>query len=104
MRTITSATPILWEWDVNPLKPGRAQVTLEVTSYIKDGKDKDPIQIRVLQDTWEVDAHALDWIKYQIEQIAPIQAFVVGLGGTIAAVLAWFGIKGFGGKRPDLET
>jgi hypothetical protein len=104
MRTISSPIPVMWIWDVEPLKPGKAQVTLEVTSYIKNGKDKQPVPIRVLQDTWEVDARGLEWAKYQIERVAPIQAFLFGIGGTVVAVLAWFGFKGFGKGKPDFET
>ena len=104
MRTITSAAPIVWEWDVKPLKPGKAQVTIEVTSYITSGKDKEPVPIRVIQDTWEVDARGLEWVKYQIQQIEPIRAFVFTMGTGIAAVLAWFGIKGVGKGKPDSET
>jgi len=104
MRTISSPVPITWIWDVKPLKPGKAQVTLEVTSYIKTGKDKEPVPIRVLQDTWQVEAHGIEWVKYQIEQIEPIQAFIVAMGGAVAGVRAWFGIKGFKKGRPDFDT
>jgi hypothetical protein len=104
MRTILSPDPITWVWDVKPLKPGKAQVTLEVTSYIKSGQDTEPVPVRVLQDTWFVDARGLEWAKYQIEQIAPIQAFIFGMGGAVVAVLAWFGIKGWGKSKPDFET
>jgi hypothetical protein len=103
MRTILSPVPVTWIWDVKPLKPGKAEVTLEVTSYIKSGKDKEPVPIRVLQDTWLVDARGLEWAKYQIEQIEPIQAFIVALGSMVVAVLAWFGIKGWG-RKPDFES
>jgi hypothetical protein len=95
MRTILSPVPITWIWDVEPLKPGPAQVTLEVTSYIKTGKDTEPVPIRVLQDTWLVEARGLEWAKYQIAQIEPIQAFVLTLGTAVATVLAWFGIRGW---------
>jgi ribosomal protein S19E (S16A) len=96
MRAITSAAPIVWVWDVKPLKPGKALITIEVTSYIKTGKDKETVPIRVIEDTWQVDARGLEWVKYQIQQIEPVRAFVFTMGGGIASVLAWFGIKGFG--------
>jgi hypothetical protein len=104
MRTISSPVPITWVWDVKPLKPGKAQVMLEVTSYIKIGKDKEPVPIRVLQDTWEVEAHGMEWVKYQIEQIEPIQAFVAAVGTMVVGALAWFGIKGRGKDKPDFES
>jgi len=104
MRTISSPVPITWIWDVKPLKPGEAQVTLEVTSYIKTGKDTEPVPIRVLQDTWVVEAHGIAWVRYQIAQIDPILAFVATLGTLGAGVLAWFGFKGWGKSKPDLDT
>jgi hypothetical protein len=95
MRTILSPDPITWVWDVEPLKPGPAQVTLEVTSYIKTGKDTEPVPIRVLQDTWLVEARGIEWAKYQIAQIEPIQAFIFTIITAVAGVSAWFGIKGW---------
>jgi hypothetical protein len=103
-RTILSPVPITWIWDVKPLKPGKANVTLEVTSYIKKGNDTEPVPIRVLQDTWVVEAHGIEWMKYQIEQIEPIRAFIVAMVAGVAAVLAWFGIKGWGKSKPDFES
>jgi hypothetical protein len=103
-RTILSPVPITWIWDVKPLKPGKANVTLEVTSYIKKGNDTEPVPFRVLQDTWVVEAHGIEWMKYQIEQIEPIRAFIVAMVAGVAAVLAWFGIKGWGKSKPDFES
>jgi hypothetical protein len=103
MRTILSPVPITWVWDVKPLKPGPARVTLEVTSYIKTGKDTEPVPIRVLQDTWLVEARGLEWVKYQIEQIEPIRAFIFTMVAAVVAVLAWFGIKGWGSTH-DFES
>jgi hypothetical protein len=103
-RTILSPVPITWIWDVKPLKPGKANVTLEVTSYIKKGSNTEPVPIRVLQDTWIVEAHGIEWMKYQIEQIEPIRAFIVAIVAGVAAVLAWFGIKGWGKSKPDFES
>jgi hypothetical protein len=104
MRSILSPTPITWIWDVNPLKPGKAPVILEVTSYIKTGKDTEPVPIRVLQDTWVVEVRGIEWVKYQIEQIEPIRAFLFAVAGGGTAVLAWFGLKGWGRRHTDFES
>lgn len=104
MRTISSPVPITWVWDVKPLKPGKAQVTLEITSYIKTGQNKEPVPIRVLQDTWYVDARGLEWAKYQIEEIEPIRAFIFSIFAAVVSVLAWFGFRGWGKAHGGHET
>lgn len=71
-------------------KPGAASVTLEITSYVNIGKKTEPVPIRVLQDTWIVEAHGIEWAKYQIEQIEPIRAFLVAIAAAIVAVFAHF--------------
>ena len=86
------------------MKPGPAQVTLEVTSYIKKGKDTEPVPVRVLQDTWFVEAQGMEWVKCQVEQIEPIKAFIFSIVAAVVAVLAWFGIRGWGNSKPDYET
>jgi hypothetical protein len=55
MRTITREAPVTWIWDVKPLKPGEAHVVLELFSHAKLGKDDDPVEVRVMQDTWNMD-------------------------------------------------
>jgi hypothetical protein len=62
------------------------------------------VPIRVLQDTWVVEAHGFEWVRYQIEQIKPIQAFLAAVGTMLVGVLAWFGIKGWGKSKPDFDT
>ena len=104
MRTILSPAPITWIWDVEPLKPGPAQVTLEVISHIKTANDTEPVPIRVLQDTWLVEARGIEWVKYKIQQVEPVTAFMVTIGGMLTGALAWFGIKGLGGKKIDFES
>lgn len=103
MRTVASPEPIAWVWDVQPLRPGKVPVTLEVISYVKIGTNKEPVPIRVLQDTWVVDARGIEWVKYQIGQLEPIRAFLFAFAAAIVAVLAWFGIKGFS-RKPDFES
>lgn len=104
LRTIASPEPITWIWDVKPLRAGNAEVTLEVTSYIKNDKDTEPVPIRVLQDTWFVDARGIEWLNYWAQQLDPIQKFFAGVGVVLGGVLTWFGIKGFRKGKPDLET
>jgi hypothetical protein len=95
---------VYWIWDVKPLRPGKATITLEVISYIQEGKDRDPYPIRVLQDTWEINAVGLEWVKYEIAQIEPIRGFVYTVTAGVIGVLAWFGITGWKQRRPDVDS
>jgi hypothetical protein len=105
MRTTLSPVPITWVWDVRPLKPGEAHVTLEVFSYVGPGKDKEPVVIRVFEDTWYVNAQGYEWVKYWAAELDPIQKFLAGIGAAVVGGLAWFGIKGLGKKKQsDFET
>jgi hypothetical protein len=104
MKSLKFLDSAYWVWDVKPLRPGKATITLEVISYVQDGKDRDPYPIRVLQDTWEIEAYGLEWLKYEIVQIEPIRGFVYSITAGIVGVLAWFGISGRKRRRSDLET
>lgn len=66
MRTITQEEPVTWIWDVRSLKPGRATVVLDLFSHLKTGKEDEPVQMRVLQETWRIEAHGLERVKYWI--------------------------------------
>jgi hypothetical protein len=102
-RTITNASPVTWIWDVRPLKPGEAQITLEVFSYIKLDDEEHKQQIRVLQDTWVMKAEGLERIKYMISEIEPIQAFIFTLVSALVATLGYFGFKGLSSKKSNDE-
>ncbi|MCA1435598.1 hypothetical protein I6F33_21785 [Bradyrhizobium sp. BRP20] len=104
MKSLRFNETVYWIWDVEPLKPGKATITLEVVSYIQDGKDRAPYPIRVLQDTWDIEGLGIEWVRYQIAQIEPIRAFVYSTTAGLAAVLAWLGITGRKRRRPDFET
>ncbi|MGJ5206132.1 hypothetical protein [Bradyrhizobium sp. HKCCYLR20261] len=98
------ADRVSWEWDVKPLKPGKGVITLEVTSYVQNGQDRRAYPIRVLQDTWEVQAHGLEWWKYEISQLEPIRGFIYSVVAGGSGVLAWFGISGRKKRRPEYDT
>jgi hypothetical protein len=102
-RSITNASPVSWIWDVRPLKPGEAQVTLEVFSHVKIDNQEHEQQIRVLQDTWVLKAEGLERIKYMISEIEPIQAFVFTLATALVAALGYFGFKGFSSNKSNSE-
>ena len=38
------------------------------------------------------------------EAVEPVTAFMITIGGVLTGALAWFGIKGFGGKKNDCES
>lgn len=68
-RTLVPDRPATWIWDVRPLRPGEAYVTLDVFSYLKFGDKEDRVQIRALQDTWKIEARGFEWVKYQVSEI-----------------------------------
>jgi hypothetical protein len=61
------------------------------------------VPVRVLQDTWYAEALGIEWAKYQIVQIEPIQAFIFTMITAMVGAPAWFGFKGWG-KKPDFES
>ena len=38
------------------------------------------------------------------EAVEPVTAFMITIGGMLTGALAWFGIKGFDGKKNDCES
>jgi hypothetical protein len=78
-------------------------VVLEVFSNVKVGNDEGRAQIRVLQDTWNVEATGFEWVKYQVAEIQPIWALLSAAATGAAGILAFFGIKGRKGARPRGE-
>jgi Domain of unknown function (DUF5666) len=101
LRTILRGTPVSWVWDVRPLKPGQAQVVLEVFSHVKVAAEEQRAQIRVLQDTWTMEARGFEWVKYQISEIEPVRGFVFAMVSAAAATLAYFGVRGRWSNKPD---
>jgi hypothetical protein len=101
MRTVASTTRTTWVLDVKPLKPGEATVILQVISYIKLGKEEKPFEIRVMQEQWTVQARGLEWLKYQISEIEPVQSFMWTIAAGFVAVLGYFGFQGFRRKLDD---
>jgi hypothetical protein len=104
MRSILSPAPITWVWDVKALKPGKAIVILQVFSRIKIGGEVKPVEIRVLQDSWSVEARGLEWLKYQIAEIEPVRASLFAIVSAIVAVLGYFGFRGWRRGDRDLEV
>jgi hypothetical protein len=102
-RTVTAVAPISWIWDVRPLKPGQVQVVLELFSHVRIGADQGSAQIRVLQDTWNLEARGLEWVKYQIAEIEPISAFLFVLipGAMALSGLALWSVRRL---RRSLQT
>jgi Caspase domain len=103
LRTVTEDAPVSWIWDVRPLKPGQVQVVLEVFSHVKIGDSEGRAQIRVFQDTWNMEAKGLEWVKYQVAEIQPMWAFLCAVISAVAGTFAFFGIKGWKTAKPRAE-
>jgi tetratricopeptide (TPR) repeat protein len=70
---------------------------------LKIGADEGRAQIRVLQDTWNIEAKGLEWVKYQVAEIEPIRAFLFALITGLVGTLAFFGIKGWRGVKTPAD-
>jgi hypothetical protein len=94
MRTITREAPVTWIWDVKPLKPGKAHVVLELYSHVKLGKEDEPVEFRVMQDTWTMEARGFERVKYWISEIDPVVASLGSIITVIGGIFAWRAKKG----------
>jgi hypothetical protein len=93
-RELSELNPTRWDWEVVPTRSGEHQ--LEVSLYViasrdgeRIGEEKALAERRVIMVT----VPPLNRVTDFISKIDPILAFLVAIGGAIAAVLAWFGFK-----------
>lgn len=93
-RELSELNPTRWDWEVTPTRGGQHQ--LEVSLYVlaseggeSIGEEKALAERRIITVT----VSPLNRVTAFIAKVDPILAFFVAIGGAIAAVLAWFGIK-----------
>lgn len=93
-RELSELNPTRWDWEVTPTRGGEHQ--LEVSLYViasrggeSIGEEKALAERHVILVT----VSPLNRLTDFIVKVDPILAFVLAIGGAIAAVLAWFGLK-----------
>jgi hypothetical protein len=89
---------LTWLWDVKPLKPGKTLVTLEVLSHSKQKDIEQVSKVRALQETWEITAEGLEWVKYYWNEYDWLRTAIYGTIAAVVAALGYFGFKGWGKK------
>ena len=93
-RELSQLNPTRWDWEVTPTRGGQHQ--LEVSLYViasKGGESIGEEKALAERQIITVTVSPLNQVTAFIAKIDPILAFFVAIGGAIAAVLAWFGIK-----------
>lgn len=102
---ITAQSPVSWTWDVKGLKPGPANVALEIFAHLTAKDDDVGVAFRVYTDKWTVETSPLEWVKYQIGEIEPVYKFTALALAGFGGLLAWFGLKpaGKAGKKEEEE-
>lgn len=102
-RLVTAQSPVSWIWDVKGLKPGPANVTLEIFAHLTTKDDDAGVAFRVYTDKWTVKTSPLEWIKYQIGEIEPVYKFTALALAGLGSFLAWFGLKPAGKEEKEAE-
>jgi hypothetical protein len=93
IQSVEADTPIIFSWFVEPLKIGKIPIRLDLFSQASPEKDAPGITIQVMQDEWVADARGLHWLEFEIAEFDPLSKTLIGLGGTIGALLAFFGVR-----------
>ena len=91
---MNSLNPTRWDWTIKPLRAGEHQI--EVALYViltKDEKKISEEKSLSKRQFINVTVTPIDRVTVFIGKIDPIGAFIATIAATIAAILAWFGIK-----------
>jgi hypothetical protein len=83
-RTVTSASPVTWEWTVVPLNAGKKTIIIEVAANLIIRAEKQHIQLRTLYEEIQINVRALHWV---VATFAGIWGIALGLSTMTIAVL-----------------
>ena len=83
-RTMTSGSPVIWEWTVVPLRPGKKTMVIEVAANLVLGAQKDHVQLRTLREEIQINVGILHWF---VSTFAGLWGIGLGLATMIIAIL-----------------
>ena len=84
-RTVTTSAPVVWEWEVVPLRHGKKSLVIDVSANLLVGPQKELVQLKTLSEEIQINVGLVRWITstfYGLPGIALGLAamLVVGLG------------------------
>ncbi|WP_299725896.1 cytochrome c family protein [uncultured Tateyamaria sp.] len=90
-QTVLPDRPAKWVWTIEPKTAGGDQVfTVEVDAIVqRDSKDLPPVRIRTFTERITVDVTPWQRVLQSAKELTAVNAAIVGVGGTLIAVLGW---------------
>ena len=118
-RTVTTSSPVVWEWTVVPLRHGKKSLVIDVSANLLVGPQKELVQLQTLSEEIQINVGIVRWITSTFFGLPGIALglaamIVVGLGalnylrpGSVArgaAVLVAGDTMPAGGARSKLRA
>jgi hypothetical protein len=92
-KTITSAAPVQWIWDVKAVGEGIAILHLELIAYISNRDEDTSFQVTAFRRPIPIEISTADRVKRIMSELNPIWGFVAIVIAGVAGLLAYFGWK-----------
>jgi Effector-associated domain 1 len=84
-RTVTTSAPVVWEWEVVPLRHGKKSLVIDVSANLLVGPQKELVQLQTLSEEIQINVGIVRWITSTFFGLPGIAfglaaMLVVGLG------------------------
>ena len=84
-RTVTTSSPVVWEWTVVPLRHGKKSLVIDVSANLLVGPQKELVQLQTLSEEIQINVGIVRWIASTFFGLPGIALglaamIVVGLG------------------------
>jgi hypothetical protein len=83
-RTATSSSPVVWEWTVVPIRPGKKMIFVDVNADLILGKQKEHVLLRTLHAEIQINVGFLHWF---VSTFSGLWGIALGLATMIIAIL-----------------
>ena len=82
---MTTSAPVIWEWDVVPLRPGNKALVIDVSANLLVGPQKELVQLQTLSEEIQINVGIVRWITSTFSGLPGIALgiaamFVAGIG------------------------